>query len=234
MNEDLRNYINSGANMVKNLKHYMILLSGPMLITPFVFIGFEGFCEIFLIFMISVCLLIVFIGIILFRKKGIISKLWCQMLIAIHWILQFLTIQILLFVDIFGWNIGLIILILPLMVFPIILTKAHGKRIKDGSFSFKKKNVGKKISIIGFFGVFGVYFLIKQTILRRINWDIISQFNITILLILLLLLVNMIFSIGLLGFHKIYLCRKLNFTNCQSDQSIDQGQSGNSTMIDGY
>lgn len=209
MNPNIKNYILSGTTMIKNLKQYFILQFGPFLLLPFnLMIGFVlgGWYTVFSVGMMGLALILCLFGLFLYRKKTVVAKLWCQAFIYLHFILQFLTIQILCFSMTYGSSFALIFLIIPLFLIPVITIYFHHRKIKKSSFQFEIKPATGKIALIGGSLGLSIYLFAKQAIASA---DF-SQNKAILFVVLIILLINSLFSIGFLNFHKIYLCKKFD------------------------
>lgn len=212
---NLMEYLESGLIRDSSPKIYRTLVSGSGgwtligLIYGLVLKNYWIYLSVFMLvaFLVAATIVIVLSS----RKLTIRRRLVIQTVISISWVVQISLIEIIIFTMAYGWHICLLLLFFPTILIPLLLGIRTSRMIKKEGY-ISKKITASSLTLTGTMtGLIGMNF---GAIFRNIE-----QREAIILTLLVMLLLNCIFSIGLLYTQKLYYlfkCEKLGILSADS------------------
>lgn len=208
MNEDnIIKYIKSGLGFPAEKKFFRIQSAMPLLATllmglvPGIVLGKHW--QITSCVMIIVAILFLIIVMILSEYSLTIAKrLILQTVICLGWIIEISLLEVMYFTLLYGFNVCLLVLYIPIILIPLLLGIKNKKDIEKDIAYEPKKIIYSRFRMSFFFaGILGMNF---ARVFRN------SEQNVAIVIILICFtLLNSIFSVGLLSVQRLYYLIKL-------------------------
>ena len=222
-------------NLTEYLKNGFIMNSSPKIYRSLIY-GSGGWSLIGLIYgiilkkywiLISLFMVLAFFAaitiviVLSFGKLTIKKRIIIQTIINLSWVLQISLMEIIIFTMTYGWCVWLLLLFLPTIVIPLSLGIIIHIRLKKDSY-ISKKITNSSFALVGAMtGLIGMNF---GAIFRNIE-----QSEAIILTLIIMLLINGIFSIGLVDIQKLYYLFKYEkvfvFLEDSFEKTVDNSQN---------
>lgn len=202
-NTILGEYIRSGVNILKSVKQ--LTMQG---IAPFIFVLYTGvypgivlgnlWIVLAIIMLITSFVLMVLIIILAHTVLTLKKRLIIHILIYFNWCFQLLMVQTQWYTAIYGFNIALLFLYIPVVIIPILLGYRNAKKIKNGfAVSY---SISQNIQI----GIGGMASGLIGIIIGKVFLQNVSQIMAINIVLICFSSVSALTSIGFLSIQRLY------------------------------